>query len=393
MKQVKLTNKQARQFILLKQGLMGNYKFSGEDGISDYVRQAGCIQYDPIDICGKNAELVLQSRVEGFTKDILYNLLYKERKLVDYFDKNMSIFHIDDWKYFSRTRADYEQYGRSREQVDKVTHIIKSLIKEKGYASSRDIKFDEKVDWSWNPTSLSRATLESLYFRGELIIHHKEGTIKHYALASDYISEDILNAKDPNLNFQEYLEWLVLRRIGAVGILWNKPSDAFLGTGLKAADRNKIFKNLIEDDKVIEIEIEDISVAFYCLKGDMPILDYVMDNQTFIERVEFIAPLDNMLWDRKLIKEIFDFDYKWEIYTPIAERKYGYYVLPIVSGLNFVGRIEVVNDKKLRQLIIKNIWYEDCIARSAELISKTKACIERFAKFNNCTSVKYESKI
>jgi uncharacterized protein YcaQ len=62
MDQVKLTNKQARQFILLKQGLIGNYKFAFEQGVCDFIKQAGCIQFDPIDVCGKNPELVLQSK-------------------------------------------------------------------------------------------------------------------------------------------------------------------------------------------------------------------------------------------------------------------------------------------------------------------------------------------
>ena len=79
MKSVNFTNVQARQFILLKQGLMGKYKFIEEQGVCEYIKQAGCIQFDPIDVCGKNAELVLQSRVEGFSKDMLYNLLYKDR--------------------------------------------------------------------------------------------------------------------------------------------------------------------------------------------------------------------------------------------------------------------------------------------------------------------------
>ena len=131
MKQFKLTNKQSRKFILLKQGLMGDYKFEGEKGVCDYITQAGCIQFDPIDVCGKNAELVLQSRVNGFTKDMLYNLLYTDRKLIDYFDKNMSIFDINDWKYFSRIRADYDQYDRSREQIDEVSGKIKSIIKQR----------------------------------------------------------------------------------------------------------------------------------------------------------------------------------------------------------------------------------------------------------------------
>lgn len=61
-----LTKQQAEQFILAKQGLLGKYRFSGKDGAYDYIRQAGCIQYDPIDVCGKNAELTLQSRIRGF---------------------------------------------------------------------------------------------------------------------------------------------------------------------------------------------------------------------------------------------------------------------------------------------------------------------------------------
>ena len=48
-----ITRQQARQFILLKQGLIGSYRFAGKDGAYEYVRQAGCIQYDPVDVCGK----------------------------------------------------------------------------------------------------------------------------------------------------------------------------------------------------------------------------------------------------------------------------------------------------------------------------------------------------
>ncbi len=54
-----ITKKQARQFILAKQGLIGTYRFTGKQGAYDYVRQAGCIQYDPVDVCGKIAELTL----------------------------------------------------------------------------------------------------------------------------------------------------------------------------------------------------------------------------------------------------------------------------------------------------------------------------------------------
>ena len=385
---IKLTNKQARHFILLKQGLIGEHKFIGEQGVCDYIRQAGCIQFDPIDVCGKNPELVLQSRVGGFTKDLLYKLLYIDRRLIDYFDKNMSIFNIEDWKCFSRKRAAYKQRVRSKDQIDEVAEEIKSIIEEKGFASSKDVDFNKKVDWYWSPTTLSRAVLETLYFQGELIVHHKEGAIKHYALANEYIPEEILNAGDPNLTQEQYWEWLILRRIGAVGMLWNKPSDAWLGIdGLKSAGRNNAFNKLKSEGKLIEIQVEDIPNSFYCLLEDKPLVDMVLNRDNFTERTEFIAPLDNMLWDRNLIEKIFSFEYRWEIYTPIDKRKYGYYVLPVLSGDRFIGRIEIVNDKKLRQLTVKNLWLEKNVDSHNEFNKDIKDCIERFAKFNNCESI------
>lgn len=394
MESVNLTKEQARQFILLKQGLIGKYKFIKEKGVCEYIKQTGCIQFDPIDICGKNAELTLQSRVEGFSKDMLYKLLYKDRKLIDYFDKNMSILSVDDWKYFARIRASYLEYSRSMDEVNEVSEKIKLIIKDKGFASSKDINLNEKVDWAWNRTTLSRAALETMYFRGDLIIHHKKGTIKQYSLAKDHIDNEILNASDPNLKEEEYLEWRVLRRICAVGMLWNKPSDALLGIdGLKAANRKNIFRKLCEDHKIIEILIENIQDSFYCLSQDKPLIDKVLCNSELECRTEFIAALDNMLWDRKLIKVIFDFDYKWEIYTPAADRKYGHYVLPVLSGDRFIGRIEIINDKKLKQLIVKNFWLEEDIAKPYKFKENIYECITRFSEFNKCETIKIECEI
>ena len=99
-----ITKKQARQFILAKQGLIGPHKFIGKTGAYDYVRQAGCIQYDPVDVCGKNAELTLQARVKGFKKKMLFDLLYRDRLLIDYADKELSIWPTEDWPYFSSYR-------------------------------------------------------------------------------------------------------------------------------------------------------------------------------------------------------------------------------------------------------------------------------------------------
>lgn len=384
------TKKQARQFILLKQGLIGEYRFCDKEGIMEFVRQAGCIQFDPIAVCGKNAELVLQSRIKGFTKQMLYELLYEDRQLIDYFDKNLAIINTNDWKYFERIRESYKNYGRGHERVDEVAETIKTMISEKGPVSSKDINFNEKVDWYWSNTRLSRAALETMYFRGELIVHHKKGTNKYYALAKDYLPLDILEAKDPHEKELEYMKWRVLRRISAVGLIWNKPSDAWMCIwNMKSQERAAVFEELLLDNQIAEVAIEDCKDKFYCLTADLGVIEEVLHTQKLKNRTELIAPLDSMIWDRKLIKELFGFDYKWEIYKPAEERKYGYYVLPILSGDRFIGRTEVINERKNSILIVKNIWLEAGIKNTNQLSSDLKHCFQRFMRFHGLKEISF----
>ena len=105
MKELNFTLDEAKRFILYKQGLLSEHRFSGKKGVLNFIRQAGCIQFDPIDVCGRNAELVLQSRVADFTKNMLYELLYEDRKLLDNFDKNLAIIPVENWPNFKRDRA------------------------------------------------------------------------------------------------------------------------------------------------------------------------------------------------------------------------------------------------------------------------------------------------
>jgi hypothetical protein len=72
----------------------------------------------------------------------------------------------------------------------------------------------------------------------------------------------------------------------------------------------------------------------------------------------FIAPLDPLVWDRDLLRKLFAFDYLWEVYVPEAKRKWGYYVLPILYGDRFVGRIEPRIERKAGVLDVVGLWWE-----------------------------------
>jgi uncharacterized protein YcaQ len=224
-----------------------------------------------------------------------------------------------------------------------------------------------------------------MYFRGELAIHHKKKSLKYYDLIERCLPQNVLEAADPYPDDFEHKKWRVLERIGALGLLWNRPSDAWLGIGdLKSEIRNQIFDSLLAEGKIIPVQVEGIKHKLYCLKDDEQIAEIVKGtgNVNGKKRCEFIAALDNMMWDRNLIKAIWNFDYKWEIYTPAAQRKYGYYVLPILYGENLIGRIEMVFDKKTKKLEVKNIWYEDGFKVTKKIEGAVESSIKRFEKFS-----------
>ena len=144
---IELTKLQAREFILAKQGLLGSHRFSGKEGAYEYIRQAGCIQYDPVDMCGRNAELTLQSRVKNFRKDMLSELLYKDRLLVDYADKELSIWPVEDWPYFSHYRERSRDLGRTFPGLDALEREAIAYIRENGPVSGDTLPIEGEIFW------------------------------------------------------------------------------------------------------------------------------------------------------------------------------------------------------------------------------------------------------
>ena len=388
---IPLTKAQARRFLLLKQGLLGARRFEGKQGVLDYIAQAGCILFDPVDICGKSPEIALQARVKGFRKSMLYTLLYRDRALVDHFDKMMAIFPTADWPYFHGVRAQYQSRIRSHQAVETVAQEILDAVGRMGYACSRDLNYPQKVDWYWSNTNLARATLEALYFRGDLVIHHKEGTVKYYARAQDCLPLELLSGQDPFPSPLDGLCWRVARRVGGVGLLWNRASDAWLDVRkLSAKDRNAAFYRLTTEGHLLPVAVEGLSEPLYCLRSDRALLESACSNIRFRARTELLAPLDNLLWDRKLIQALFDFSYKWEVYTPAKDRQYGHYVLPILQGERFIGRAEPVCDRKAGILRIQGLWLEPEVKMTKALKGQLLRCFTRFAKLNGCQAVEWE---
>ena len=390
----KISRQQAKQFILARQGLLGEYRFSGKDGAYRYVRQAGCIQFDPVDVCGKNAELTLQSRVKGFRKNMLQELLYQDRLLVDYADKELSIWPAEDWPWFSGYRERSRALGETFEGLAELEEEALTYIREHGPVSGDTLPIEGEIFWhssmhwsgNWHGKSrASRSVLEQLYTDGALVIHHKTGSRKFYDLAERYLDLALLRAENPCSDEDSLTDWRVLRRIGAVGLLWDRNSNAFLGLGLDAERRRAAIGRLERAGAIRPVQVEGIKTTFYYRAEEEPLMQEVLSGTLDRKpRMAFIAPLDPLLWDKTLIKAIWGFQYSWEIYTPAEKRRYGCYSLPILWGEEFVGVIDPAVDRKAGLLRVKGLWFEPGVRRTKKLQAALAQCLKRFARFNEC---------
>lgn len=378
---ITLTNRQARRFLLYHQGLWPPYRLQGKRGILAYIKRVGCIQFDPLNIVGRNPELVLQSRIDNFNPSMLEGLLYEDRELIEGWDKMMSIYGVADWPYFNRRRTAARERFTDHPINGKLPQVRTTLMRQ-GPISSLDLDIHEVVDWSWAPTRIARAVLESMYWWGELVIHHRINTRKVYDFSYNHLQHELLKREDPNLTEEEYQDWYVLRRIGGVGLLWGKSGDAWLGMpGIKSKERNRTISRLVNEGLLHQVQVAGMSQPFYIRSDDRSALEILLNLSVPPLRATFLAPLDNLIWDRNLVEALFGFSYRWEVYKPKEERQYGYYVLPVIYGDRFVARFEPGRDKQSGDLIVQNWWWEPGVRVSSRMRSAIKTCFRRFSRY------------
>lgn len=380
-----LTQKQACQFYVLWQGLSGPYRWHTQADILMLIDQLGCLQFDPIDICGRNADLVLHARVRGYRKRQLETLLYKDCQLIDALDKNMAIYPQRDYPKFARTRRRAMEYHRVTEQIETAIQAIKTFMQTHPILCSQDVNWNENLVWVWGRTaSLAAVALEMMLYRGEVVIHHRQGTIRYYQLTEKrFPGLDPLS--DPFPDETEYYAWRIERRIRALGLCWNRPSDAWLGIEkMKSTERQKAFELLLRQERIFPVNVEGWDQTFYAVRETRPFLENARGETPYRRRMEFLGPLDNALWDRRLIEQLFGFQYKWEIYTPKVQRKYDSYVLPVLWGDRFVGRISLESKPAEKKLIVKQFWREPRIRDSQALRTALDRTLDRFMRFHEC---------
>ena len=350
----------------------------------------GSVQFDPLDIAGRNHDLVLLARIDGYQRSWTDDLLYRERSLYETYNKGLSLVPTSELPWY---RVSWDLNRERFEKAAFVEHaaLVNELlerIRSSGPLTSGDMPARAAIDWFWRPTNQVRAMLEALALAGILGIARRDGNRRVYDMVERLFPADLLAERHP---IDEQRRHKLLSRYRAHGLLGPAGSgEVWLGTGPRAIDRPPQREQLVAEGKLAAVQIAGRREVRHIPAEDEPFLDKAERELAAGEppggvspQVAFIAPLDPLVWDRRLLRDLFGFDYLWEVYVPEAKRRWGYYVLPILYGDRFVGRIEPRIDRKAGVLRILGLWWEKGFSarRDASLRRAVEAALEAHRQF------------
>jgi uncharacterized protein YcaQ len=325
------------------------------------VDRLGFLQFDPLEVPGaRSHDLMLHARIAGYRREWCDRWLYgkpRERRLIELYNKSLNIVPMQELPHYrikwTRLESQYRD-GILRQQAPVAEAILERIQTDGPLSTAAFREHGHAVDWWWAPTPAARAVLEALFVSGRLGIARREGNRRHYDLIERLVPAKLLARHESE---EDATRHRLLSRYRAVG-LTGTGGQAEMGIG-NAADRRRRTDGLVSEGVLIPVQVEGLKATQYILADEKPILDASSKRAPRSARaVSFIAPLDPLLWDRRKLRELWGFDYLWEVYVPAAKRRWGYYVLPILFGDRLVGRIEPRLDRASPDLRILGTWFE-----------------------------------
>jgi uncharacterized protein YcaQ len=356
----------------------------GPDAVLEVFRKLGSIQFDPLAVAGRTHDLVLHARVADYDPGWC-DLLYERRKIFEAYNKGLSLVPVSEFAWFrgNLSRSSPRVLAENAEATERVVERIRA----EGPLSALDFEREHgpTTDWFGLPTNVVRAVLEAGAVTGVFGLARRDGNRRYYDLLERLLPANVLAYKLP---LTEQLRHKLLSRYRAHGLLGVGGADIFGGLGPAKPDprwpeypgRTALREELIELGELVPVEVEGMRGKRFVIKEDVRLLRAPPEPSP---SVAFLPPFDPLVWDRGLLGSLFEFEYVWELFVPPAKRRWGWYVLPILFGDRFVGRIEPRIDRAEDRVHVLDVWWEDGFApgRAAGFMDAMRDALRAYLRF------------
>ncbi len=327
--------------------------------IASVLAHHGYVQIDPINVCGRMHDLILRNRVAGYREGDLMRFLHGDeplpaarrntplpaaaRSAFEHHHPETGIlvaFPFEAWPHLhaamqARSRRTGAWSGRLTPRERELAPQLLAEIAARGPFGSEDFDDDRRAHRHvWGKSSLVKSTLQKLFFHGRLLIAQRANNRRRYTLPERVLPGTVLaqSAAKP----AETARWLVLLKLRQRRLATLKREEL----------------RLVADDVQPVTVIDADCPPLFCLREDASRLERAKTREATIKKFLLLAPLDPMIYDRRVTAALWNFDYTWEVYTPPHKRVRGYYALPILAGTELVGHVDPKADRAKGKLTV-----------------------------------------
>jgi uncharacterized protein YcaQ len=289
-------------------------------------------------------DLILWPRVREYRPAMLHALLYEAPRgaFEDYFP-NLCVLPLGDYPYFVRAM---QARALHAEETAVAERLLRRMEAEGPLRTRAGGAQDGHAISGWGTrTTVAARVLEKLWRQGRLTIHRRENFERWFDLTERALPEAAgHHAPDAPLPTPDEEHAYKLRKRLRARRLFRRPRAddlAALGPGA-----------------LVPLSVEGAARPWYALAEDAPALAAAESLSVVGDAVHLLAPLDPLVYDRERTRAVFGFDYTWEVYTPAAKRRWGYYVLPVLWGERLAGRVDPKLDRAARTLRLHSLMLE-----------------------------------
>jgi uncharacterized protein YcaQ len=378
--------------MIQKQGISSFPDLVSKEMVYDTIDNLGCLQIDSISVIERAHYLTLWSRLGNYNKDYLDHLVYKDKKLFEYWAHAACFVPLKDYRFYLHAMDVRKEEMRTRfvRRTGKDEDLLDAVldrIKKEGPLSSKDFEGPKRKGGWWNRKA-EKVAMDYMYGAGILMVSRRVNFQRYYDLQENVLPSSV-DTTPPSE--EERLDYFFRKTMKCLGVVKAEELRKYyhhhsIKLGLT---RKQVVDRLNEMEGLVRCTLEDQKEQNYILEEDIPLLDKTKDFD--FEDVRLLIYFDNMMWNRERIENLTGFVPKLEIYVPVDKRIYGYYTLPILYGDTLVARIEPKMERKKKKLIIRGYWKEVFFTETEEYRDKLQRNVENLATFHGAEEIEWLS--
>jgi uncharacterized protein YcaQ len=346
---------------------------AGRRALATLVTRLGCVQIDSVNVLQRSHYLPFYSRLGAYDTGLLDDLLFGPRRaFAEYWAHEASIVNFERWSLLrwrmERARSGRGTWGRiARINATEPALVerVRARIERDGALAASDFE-DARSQGSWWGWSDTKLALEYLFWSGIVTTRRRRLSFeREYDLVERVIPGEVLARSIAAPEAQRELMLVALRALGVA--TESELRDYFR---LDLADARQALGELVEARRVIRIGVESWKAPAYAIPP------FRIPRKALGRAL--LSPFDNLIWNRPRAQHLFAFDFRLEIYTPVAKRVHGYYVLPYLVDGRLVARVDLKHDRAASTVRAHAIHLEHGV-RPAAISSALQADLQALA--------------